>query len=185
MNSQRITSAVTELLKAIEGEELRAELEETPRRVQRALEEMLDGYDVDISTLFKVSEGEGQDQMVAVTNIGFTSFCSHHLLPWMGVAHVGYLPTSKVIGVSKMGRLVLAFAHRLILQERLTKDIAYTLMENLNPQGVAVIIIGEHSCMRYRGVKLPTSQVRTSEMIGEFRDDAAMRQEFLSLVGLR
>ena len=103
-------------------------------------------------------------------------------MPWQGTAHVGYLPINKVIGVSKIGRLVLAFAHRLTLQERLTKQIAYTLMEKLKPQGVAVIVVGEHSCMRCRGVKLPTSRVICSEMLGAFREDRALRQELMSLL---
>lgn len=180
-----ITGHVKAIIEAIEGKPLGKEMLETPGRVQRAYEEMFDGYNVDTGSLFKVSEGTGNDQIVTVNDIEFVSWCRHHFLPWQGVAHVAYLPTERVIGVSKVGRLVLAYAHRLTLQEELTKQIAYSLMNNLKPKGVAVIVVGEHFCMRYRGVKLPTSQVRSSEMIGEFRENSAQRMEVLSLLGLK
>ena len=180
----KVASAIRTILEAVEGRSLRPELLETPSRVIRALEEMLDGYSVDIDGLFKTSDDEGKDQIVVVRDITFTSWCEHHFLPWMGRAHIAYLPVTQVLGVSKIGRLVLAYAHRLQLQERLTKQVAYTLMEKLNPHGVAVIIIGEHTCMRCRGVRLSESQVMSSEMLGAFRQNAALRAEVLSLLGL-
>ena len=181
----KIISAVYMLLSAIEGEPLRNEILETPYRVQGVIEEMLSGYNVDIDSLFKFSEGEGKDQIVAVTDIRFTSWCEHHLMPWQGIAYIAYLPVEKVVGISKIGRLVLAYAHRLTLQERLTKQIAYTLMEKLQPQGVGVVIIGKHSCMRCRGVKVSSAKVICSEMLGEFREDKALRQEFFSLLRVK
>jgi len=179
-----ISDAVKSILMSIEGAPLREELLETPRRVQKSFEEMLDGYNVDIDSLLKSFDDEGKDQIVIASDIEFVSLCEHHLLPFTGVAHVGYLPKDKVIGISKIPRLVLAFAHRLQLQERLTKQVAYTLMESLEPHGVAVVTIAEHSCMRCRGVKSTKAKVICSEMIGKFREDIPLRQEFLTLIGL-
>ena len=187
MNEEQRLNAmvgVQMILASIEGDPLRPELKDTPKRMVNSLEEMLSGYSCDIESLFKTFEDDATDQIVAVTNIQFTSICEHHLLPWQGIAHVAYLPVKRVIGVSKIGRLVLAYAHRLQLQERMTKQIAYTMMKELEPQGVAVVTIGEHSCMRCRGVNLPTAQLRCSEMLGEFRVDRALRMEVLSILGL-
>ena len=179
------STLIRDLLYQIEGQPLRPDLEETPDRVVRALEEMLDGYNVDIPALFKVSDGEGQDQIVALRDIETWSICQHHLLPFRCRIHVAYLPIDKVIGASKMERLCHAYAHRLQLQERIAKQIAETLMENLKPQGVAVVIHGEHLCMRCRGVKSSTSQLVNSVMFGAFRDESTLRMEVLSLLGLR
>jgi len=180
----KIISAVLMLLDAIEGKPLRKELLETPNRVQRAFEELFDGYNTDIDALFKTFDGEGKDQIVAVKDIKFTSTCEHHLMLFSGVAHVAYLPKGKAIGASKIPRLVLAYAHRLQIQERITEQVANTLMEKLQPQGVAVIIQGEHACMRCRGVRSEESKLVTSVMLGLFRDDAVTKQEVLALLGL-
>ena len=176
---------ITELLKTIEGPELRPGLKETPDRVQRALTEMLDGYNTNLDNIFKTFDGEGTDQIVAVENISFTSLCEHHLLPFHGVVHIAYLPNGKAIGASKLPRLVNAFAHRLQIQERITEQIGKTLMEKLNPFGVAVIIKAEHSCMICRGVKATGSKLTTSVMLGTFRENQAQRMEVLALLGLR
>jgi len=178
-----IEEYVRGIIRGIEGS-IRPDLEETPRRVQTALTEMLDGYSVDIDSLFKTFEGEGQDQIVVIRNIKFTSFCEHHLLPFSGTAHVAYLPVKKVIGASKIPRLVMAYAHRLQLQERITRQVAETLMEKLEPQGVAVVIQGEHTCMRCRGIKCSDSQMVTSVMLGQFRIERTLRLEVLTLLGL-
>ena len=184
MDKARILQATMELLKAIEGEEIRPQLLDTPLRVQRALIEMLDGYDTNIDSLFKSFDGEGKGQVVITRNIGTFSICEHHLLPFQVCASVAYLPKDRVIGVSKMARLVRAYAHRLQLQERLTEQIGYALMEHLKPQGAGVIIVGKHLCMRARGVKDSESEVVTSVMLGNFRESSELKQEVISLMGI-
>jgi len=178
------STLIRDLLYQIEGKPLRPDLEETPDRVVRALEEMLDGYSVDIESLFKISDGEGQDQIVAIRDIESWSLCQHHLLPFRCLIHVAYLPVERVIGVSKIVRLCHAYAHRLQLQERIAKQIADAMMTYLQPQGVAVIIHGKHLCMRCRGVKSSTSQVVNSVMLGAFRKERTLRMEVLSLLNL-
>ena len=184
MNQARIIELVKALLYQIEGPELRKDLEKTPDRVFRTLGEVLDGYDYDIESLFKISEDEGHDQIVAVRDISTYSICQHHLTPFHCLVHVAYLPVDRVIGVSKIERLVHAYSHRLQLQERITRQIADAMMTYLKPHGVAVIIQGEHLCMRMRGVK-GSSTVMTSVMLGTFRDNQSTRLEVLSLLGLR
>ena len=176
------STLIRDLLYQIEGRPLRSDLEETPDRVVRALEEMLDGYNVNVEDLFKVSDGEGHDQIVAVRDIESWSFCQHHLLPFRCLIHVAYLPDERVIGISKIVRLCHAFTHRLQLQERIARQIADAMMTYLEPKGVAVIIKGEHLCMRARGVKSSTSQFVNSIMLGAFRDNPATRMEVLSLL---
>ena len=164
---------------------MREDLKETPGRVQRAYEEMFDGYDTDIDSIFKTFDGEGQDQIVVVKDIVSWSVCEHHLLSVELLVHVAYLPRTKVIGASKIERLVHAYAHRLQLQERIARQIADAMMNRLAPQGVAVIIEGIHGCMRCRGVKSQSSKMVNSIMLGLFREDSALRMEVLSLLGLR
>ena len=176
---------VRDILTLIEGSPLRPELERTPERVVNALAEMLDGYNVRIDDLFTTFEEEGKDMVIVVKDIPFVSWCEHHLLPFHGLASVAYLPVDKVIGASKIPRLVLAYAHRLQLQERMSRQIAETLMEKLQPQGVAVIIEAEHLCMQCRGVKSVGSKLITSVMLGEFRENANLRAEILSLLSIR
>lgn len=179
-----IETAMHLALLAIEGAPLRKDLEETPRRVTLAYEEMLDGYDIDIESLLsRTFEDEGRDQLVIVKNIESWSLCEHHLLPFHITASVGYLPVGKVLGVSKIERLVHAYAHRLQLQERLTRQIGEDLMRYLEPQGVGIIIKGDHLCMKIRGVKNKSSTVVTSVMLGAFREDPVLRSEFLSVGG--
>jgi len=181
LNSSRIRKATEELILAIEGE-IRPQLRETPQRVQRMWEEILNGYEVEIPSLFKAFDGEGKDQLVVVRNIHTYSICCHHLIPFEIVASVAYLPKDKVLGVSKLARLVSAYAHRLQLQERITEQVANTIMEYLEPHGVGVIIKGAHLCMRMRGAKSEQSEVITSVMLGAFRDDYPLRNEVLNLL---
>ena len=184
MDKDNTIRLVRELLYEIEGPELRSGLIETPTRVYGALTELLDGYDMDIDGLFKTFEGEGNDQVIAVKDIPFVSLCEHHCLEFSGLAHVAYLPDGKAIGASKIPRLVNAFAHRLQIQERITEQIGNTLMEKLNPRGVAVILQAEHSCMVCRGVRATGSKLVTSVMLGEFRENPTLRMEILNLLGL-
>lgn len=177
-----IKLAVGIMLQAIEDSPLREGIAETPDRVARSFAELFDGYDVDIDKLFKVFDGEALDQVVAIRDIPFTSTCEHHMLQFSGVAHVAYLPNGKAIGASKIPRLVLAYAHRLQLQERIAEQVAHTLMDKLEPKGVAVIIQAQHSCMQCRGVKSVGSSMVNSIMLGEFRKNPALRSELLALL---
>ena len=175
-----------ELLEIVEGQPLRSELKDTPARMTRALAEMFDGYTVDIKELLSHTfQEEGKDQIVCVRDIVTWSTCEHHFLPFRIIVHVAYLPKDRVVGVSKIERLVRAYSHRLQLQERITRQVADAIMTYLKPAGVAVVIHGEHLCMRVRGVKSQSSQVVTSVMLGAFRDNPATRMEALSLLGLR
>jgi GTP cyclohydrolase I len=177
-----IKTTVRNLLLAIEGQPLRKQLLDTPKRVEKMISEIFDGYEVDIDSIFTTFDGEGRDQISIVKNIITWSVCEHHLLPFQLVVAVGYLPRERVIGASKLVRLVEAYSHRLQLQERITEQVANTLMEKLNPLGVGVIIEGEHLCMRIRGVKNTSSKLVTSVMLGEFRDSPTIRQEFLKML---
>jgi len=180
MSIKGMEKAIAELLVAIGATS--HTLHGTPKRVAAAYAEMLNGYEVDISSLYFAEDDFGKDQQVIVSNIDCVSLCPHHLLPVQSKIAIGYLPKDKVIGVSKLGRIALAFGHRMVLQEELTALIANSLMENLKPLGVAVVIVGEHSCMRFRGVKLLNSKMTTSEMRGSYRENAMLRQEFLALL---
>ena len=183
MNQALIALATRTLLDGIDDIDMQVSTEKTPERVARAYKEMLDGYEVDIPSLFTaIEEDQGTDQLVIVKDIEFTSMCAHHLLPFECRVTIGYLPKDKVIGISKLGRVAIAYGHRLQLQERMTKQIADALMQYLNPLGVAVVSEAKHQCMRCRGVKLPTASVVVSEMQGAFRKDATLRAEFLSLI---
>jgi GTP cyclohydrolase I len=177
-----ISKAIYRILQTIEPGDLRDGIKETPGRVERAMSELLDGYATDIPKLFKCFPNEGIDQIIAIKDIPFVSFCEHHLLPFQGTAHVAYLPNGQVIGASKIPRLVLAYAHRLQLQERITEQVAHSIMDYLKPKGVAVIVQAKHGCMQYRGVQATGSSMVTSVMLGEFRDNATTRAEVLSLL---
>lgn len=158
-------------------------LADTPRRVERSLRFLTGGYGADIDevingALFTVDYSE----MVIVKDIDFYSLCEHHLLPFFGKCHVAYLPQGRVIGLSKIPRLVDVFSRRLQVQERLTNQIAQILLEKVNPLGVAVVMEGTHLCMSMRGVEKQNSFAVTSAMLGVFRDDARTRMEFLELI---
>ncbi len=179
----RAEAAVRELLLALGEDPDREGLRETPRRVAAAFEETFGGRDVDLPKLLAVGFEEGHDEMVILRDIPFFSTCEHHLMPFHGVAHVGYVPNGRVVGLSKLARLVDAVARRPQLQERLTAQIADMLESTLHTQGAAVAVEAEHLCMQMRGIKKPGSRMLTSAMRGSFRDQQETRAEFLSLVG--
>ncbi len=183
VDRQRAESAVRELLLALGEDPDREGLVETPRRVVAAFEETLGGRDVDIPALLAVGFEEGHDEMVILRDVPFFSTCEHHLFPFHGVAHVGYVPNGRVVGLSKLARLVDAVARRPQLQERLTAQIADMLMQALQPQGAGVAVEAEHLCLQMRGIKKPGSRMLTSAMRGSFREQEETRAEFLSLVG--
>jgi GTP cyclohydrolase IA len=178
-----IPALVMSLLEELGENPERAGLKATPARVSRALRELTDGYgvrpeDVIAGAVFE----QDYDEMVVVKDVPFYSLCEHHVLPFFGTCHVGYLPRGKVVGLSKIPRLVGVFAHRLQLQERMTREIAEALSEALAPKGVGVVIEARHLCMEMRGVQKPGGQMITSCMLGTFRKDPRTRGEFLDLV---
>jgi GTP cyclohydrolase I len=179
-----IAEHVRKLLVALGEDPGRDGLRKTPDRVERALRFLTQGYQQDAGTvlnhaLFQVD----YDEMVVVKDIDVYSLCEHHLLPFVGKAHVAYIPEGKVVGLSKVPRLVDMFARRLQVQERLTVQIAETIQERLQPRGVAVVIEAMHFCMMMRGVEKQNSVAVTSCMLGGFREQAQTRNEFLSLIG--
>jgi GTP cyclohydrolase I len=177
-------SAIRTLLRWAGDDPDREGLLDTPGRVARAYEEFFAGYSKDpveiLSTTF--SEVEGYDEMVVLTNIRFESHCEHHMAPIIGKAHVAYLPDHRVVGISKLARLVDIFAKRLQIQEKMTVQIADTLQQVLLPKGVAVVIEASHGCMTTRGIHKPGSSLVTSRMLGAFRDDPSTRREFMSII---
>ncbi len=182
IDSERIRNAVAEILTAI-GEDINREgLRDTPDRVARMYAELCGGMYEDPKKHLRSVFTETYDEIVLLRDIPFYSLCEHHILPFIGEAHVAYLPTGKVLGVSKLARLVDCFAHRLQTQERLTGQIADYLMENLKPMGVAVVLHASHSCMTIRGIKKPGSMMVTSALRGLFKKDARSRNEVLSLM---
>ena len=157
----------------------------TPDRVLRAYEEYFAGYDEDPVALLQrtFEEVENYDEMVLLRDIRFESHCEHHMAPIIGKAHIGYLPAQRVVGLSKLARLVDVYARRLQIQEKMTAQIANTINEVLQPKGVAVVIEGAHQCMTTRGAHKPGATMMTSRMLGGFRTDARTRREFLAMIG--
>jgi len=157
---------------------------ETPKRVAKAYRELFGGYEADPREYLErtFEEVGGYDELVVLRDIRVVSFCEHHMLPFLGKAHVGYLPSNRVVGISKLARVVNGFARRLQIQEKLTAEIAEAIQDILKPKGVGVMVISEHSCMTMRGVNTPGSRLTTSTMLGVLRDDPRTRQEFLELV---
>jgi GTP cyclohydrolase IA len=157
----------------------------TPDRVVRAFEEYFDGYGIDPEEMLgrTFDETDGYDEVVVLKDIRFESHCEHHLAPIIGKAHVAYLPNRRVVGISKLARLVEVFAHRLQIQEKMTAQIANTLEEMLQPRGVAVVVEAAHQCITTRGIHKPGVTMVTSRMLGAFRTDASTRREFLSIIG--
>ena len=178
----RIERAVREILEAIGEDPGRETLSETPARVARMYEEVFAGLAVDPSEHLRGGIKEGHQGMVILRDIPFYSLCEHHLLPFHGRVHLGYVPEGRLVGLSKLARVVEGYAKRPQLQERLTSQIADCIMDCLQPDGVAVVVEAEHLCMTMRGVKKPGSSVVTSAMRGNFRKRVATRSEFLSLV---
>ncbi|HXV23455.1 MAG TPA: GTP cyclohydrolase I FolE [Alphaproteobacteria bacterium] len=157
----------------------------TPERVVRAYEEFFAGYESDpVDVLTRTfEEVAGYDEMVVLKDIRFESHCEHHMLPIIGKAHIAYLPDQRVVGISKLARIVEAYARRLQIQEKMTAEIASAIDQVLQPKGVAVVIDAAHQCMTTRGVHKPGVSMVTSRMLGVFRDNAATRREFLSIIG--
>jgi len=159
-------------------------LVDTPARVVRAYKELFSGYETDPRDYLQRTFDEvgGYDELVILKDIRVVSFCEHHMLPFLGRAHVGYLPTDRVVGISKLARVVHGFSRRLQIQEKLTAEIAEAIQDILKPKGVGVVLVSEHSCMTMRGVNTPGSRLTTSHLLGEVRDDPRTRQEFFELV---
>ena len=174
---------VREMLVKIGEDPEREGLVKTPDRVARAWKEIAGGYREDPGAMVRSAlfEAEGKE-MILVNDIDFFSVCEHHLLPFCGKAHVAYIPNGKIVGLSKMGRVVEAFARRLQVQERMTAQIAGCLMDNLQPLGVAVVLHAQHLCMMMRGIQKQNSYAVTSEMLGCFKDNPKTRSEFLTLI---
>lgn len=179
-----LEAAVRTLLSEIGEDPAREGLVATPERVRRMYDELTAGYHVDPDALINgACFNVDYDEMVVVRDIEFFSLCEHHLLPFIGKAHVGYLPRGRVIGLSKVPRIVDMFAQRLQVQERLTVQVADFLMERLEPKGVACVIEATHLCTMMRGVKKQQATMVTSSMTGTFRRDARTRAEFMGLIG--
>jgi GTP cyclohydrolase I len=188
MNRRTITQAQAEeavrtLIEWAGDDPGREGLLETPARVARSYRELFAGYASDPRAYMErtFEEVGGYDELVVLRDIPVISFCEHHMLPVIGHAHVGYLPTDRVVGISKLARVVHGFARRLQIQEKLTAEIAGAIDQVLKPKGVGVVIEAEHSCMTLRGVNTPGSSLTTSHLTGVIRDDARTRQEFLRL----
>jgi GTP cyclohydrolase I len=178
-------AAVRTLIRWAGDDPEREGLVSTPERVVRAYEEFFSGYRTDPVELLKQTfeEVDGYDEMVVLRDIRFESFCEHHIAPIIGRAHVAYLPRGRVIGISKLARLVETYAKRLQIQEKMTAQIANTIEEVLEPEGVAVTIEASHQCMTTRGVHKPGAKLVTSRMLGAFRSNPSTRREYLSLIG--
>ena len=186
INRDKIMQITHDLLTEVGEDPQREGLVRTPLRVAKAWEFFSKGYRVELDTIINEAIFEEEcTEMVIVRDIEFFSMCEHHMLPFFGKAHVGYIPNGKVIGLSKIPRIVDMFSRRLQVQERLTHQVAETLRDVLNPIGVAVVIEGRHLCMQMRGVEKQNSFATTSAMLGEFHDEVETRAEFLSIIGLR
>lgn len=182
---KRVAEATYRMLTHLDPTGPRAGTDDTPDRVARMfLEELCVGYSVNVKDLFKTFDAEDYNGMVIVKDIPLTSLCEHHLVPFVGYAHIGYLPDGQVMGLSKVARVVDAFARRLQIQERLTKQIADALEEHLEPVGVAVVLEAEHLCMTIRGVQKPGTRTITSAVRGVFNtNQEGEKEEFLRLIG--
>jgi GTP cyclohydrolase I len=179
-------AAVRTLLRWTGDDPDREGLLDTPKRVVRAYEEFFGGYSEDPTDLLSrtFEETEGYDEMVLLRGIKFESHCEHHMVPVIGTAHVAYLPNNRVVGISKLARVVEIYAKRLQIQEKMTAQIADAIDEVLKPRGVAVVVSAQHQCMTMRGVKKSGVSMVTTRMHGAFKSDRALRTEFLSLTGL-
>jgi len=178
-------AAVRVLLRWAGDDPGREGLRDTPARVVRSYEEFFAGYDTDPVELLRRSfeETEGYDEMIVLRDIRLESYCEHHMVPILGRAHIAYLPNGRVVGISKLARVLEVYAKRLQIQEKLTAQVANTIEEVLQPKGVAVVIEASHQCMTTRGVHKPGVAMVTSRMLGAFRDDPSTRREFLSIIG--
>lgn len=180
---ESIESAVLDVLEAVGEDPTREGLVGTPNRVARMYGELLSGYNVDPTELLNGALFDVEhEQMVIVTNIEFQSLCEHHMLPFTGLAHVAYVPDNKVVGLSKIPRIVDMYARRLQIQERMTKQIAETVSTLVEPLGVGVILTGSHMCSTIRGVRKQHSLMTTNSMTGSLRSDSLLRSEFLTQI---
>ena len=184
IDKEKIRLAATSIIEAIGEDPSRESLRGTPERIAEMYAELFSGLDINPKTELTVGFEEGHHEMIILRDIPFYSMCEHHLLPFYGVAHVGYIPSEdgKVVGVSKLARVVEVCARRPQLQERMTRQIADSIFEALHPDGVAVVVRAEHLCMTMRGIKKPGANVITSAIRGNFRSRIATRSEFLSLI---
>lgn len=182
---EQAEQAVRTLLRWAGDDPTRDGLRDTPTRVVRAFEDWFSGYALDPAEILErtFEETDGYDEMIVLRDIRFESHCEHHLAPIIGKAHIAYLPSHRVVGISKLARLVDVYARRLTIQEKMTAQIANTLSDVLNPRGVGVIIEAAHQCMTTRGVHKHGVSMITSRMLGSFRDHQPTRQEFLSMIG--
>ena len=186
-SQEEAEAAVRTLLRLAGDDPEREGLRDTPKRVVKAYKELFAGYQVDPVALLErtFTEVDGYDEIVLLRDIRLESYCEHHMVPIIGRCHVAYLPRDRVVGISKLARLVDAFSKRLQIQERLTAQIADTINEVLQPRGVGVVIEAGHQCMSTRGVHKPGVSMVTSRMLGAFRDDPTTRRELLSMIGNR
>ncbi|TFH42786.1 MAG: GTP cyclohydrolase I FolE [Chrysiogenales bacterium] len=184
MDTDKLIKAVHEMIIAIGEDPARPGLQGTPERVARMFEEILGGEKKEIADILGKTHELEHDEMVVVKDISFYSMCEHHLLPFFGVCHVGYIPDERrIVGLSKIARIVDVFSKRLQVQEHLTAEIADAVMTHVRPKGVAVVVNARHLCMEMRGVSKPGSSTITSVVRGIFRSDIRTREEFLKLIG--
>jgi GTP cyclohydrolase I len=181
---EQAEDAIRVLLRWAGEDPAREGLLDTPKRVVKAYSDWFSGYAIDPADYLRrtFEEVAGYDEMVVLRDIEFESHCEHHMAPIIGRAHVGYLPTSKVVGISKLARVVEAYARRFQVQEKLTAQIAHCIQEVLAPRGVAVVVEASHQCMTTRGVHKTGVSMVTSQMLGDFRDDARTRAEFMKII---
>ena len=182
MDKKRIEKLIRELIEELGEDPAREGLRDTPRRVAVSYEKLFGGYGKDPMELVTEFEGENYDEMIICKHIDFYSTCEHHMLPFFGKAHVGYLPDKKIIGISKLPRIVETFARRMQNQERLTMQIANTIDNLLNPKGVGVVMEAQHLCMMCRGVEKQNAVMTTSSFTKAFRTSEKTRSEFLRLI---
>jgi GTP cyclohydrolase I len=182
---EQAEQAVATLIRWAGDDPQREGLEETPARVVRSYEEFFAGYNQDPEEILRTTfeETEGYDEMVVLRDIAFHSHCEHHMVPIIGKAFVAYLPNKRVVGISKLARVVEAYAKRLQIQEKMTAQIANAINDVLRPNGVAVVVEAEHQCMTTRGVEKPGVTMVTSTMLGAFRENSSTRREFLAIIG--
>ncbi len=182
MDRNQILQSLENILEYVGDNPKREGLLETPYRIEKSWGELFKGYKIDIPSIFKTFNSDGYDQIVLLKDIELFSMCEHHMLPFIGKAHIAYIPNKRVVGISKLARLMEAFSRRLQIQERLGEQITSTLMEYLQPQGAACIIEAYHLCMRMRGVQKQHSIMVTSSLKGVFLEKQSAREELMALI---